>query len=119
MTRSIPFFIIGCILMVTGEAAAICQNAADCCAGYNAGYCCPNGKTDTTYSCPTGWILSLSGNTCTRVKDLETSDAKGYYQQTYGTCNATAQSTSCYNFVQAPPETYKCFQCAIYSGGKI
>lgn len=49
--------------------------------------CCPTGRFGTEYTCPTGWKYSHTANTCQRNSTIS-SDAAGYYTQTYGTCAA-------------------------------
>lgn len=49
--------------------------------------CCQTGQFGTEYTCPKGWKYSHTANTCQRNSTIS-SDAAGYYTQTYGTCAA-------------------------------
>ena len=125
MTKFIPFFILAFAFITTAQASLTCQDAWECCANKDSGSCCPGLDTETIYSCPTGWILSLTGNTCTRIKDLETSDNKGYYSQTYGTCAATPSKKTCHYYTNNTSSSSpspggglsKCFICGYLNPG--
>lgn len=121
MTKFIPFFILAFAFITTAQASLTCPDQLECCANKESGYCCPSLETETTYSCPTGWILSLTGNTCMRINDRETSDNKGYYSQTYGTCAATPSRETCFYYTNyTPGGLNKCFICSyLYPGDKI
>lgn len=74
-------------------------------------YCCQV-RTDTTYSCPLGW--SVSGTSCVRSNG-EANDAKGYYNATYGTCDATKTTKNCYKAL--PNSSYNGYAC--YSNSQV
>ena len=76
----------GAICMTFAQCAGNLQNMKDNYA------CCPTEKT--TYSCPTGW--RASGGICKRSNTDAGSDDKGYMATTYGTCDATQTTNTCY-----------------------
>lgn len=94
-------------------ALTICNTSSAClalCRG-SGGYCCPNGETQTNYTCPTGWTANILTGLCSR-KSTSGSDTTGYYTQAYGTCNATAGTpTTCYDVYQTQMQNVKCFEC--------
>ena len=56
---------------------------------------CATGQTGTKYSCPTGWTYNGLQGVCKRT-GIQTSDNKGWYTPTYGTCAATTSSYDCW-----------------------
>lgn len=67
---------------------------------------CPTGETGTAYDCPTGWTYNTLDGACKR-KGIQTSDDRGWYTPTYGTCAATTSSYDCwsvYSCDNRPPD---------------
>ncbi len=86
------------MLMPIGANAAICMSYAECSSGCGNGQfddaarCCSTERT--FYSCPSGW--RATGKTCTRNNTDAGNDSKGYLATTYGTCDATPETQTCY-----------------------
>lgn len=81
-------------LPINVHALGVCPSYDVCsrgCGGAGAA-CCPTEKT--TYSCPSGW--HASGTICKRNNSDAGSDSKGYRATTYGTCDATKNTQTCY-----------------------
>ena len=88
-----------------GISISICSSRLECLSSLKSGCCCPTGKTEPIYSCPTGWTAGSDG-ICTRF-GVSTSDDNGYYLASYGTCTATPNGTKeCWemSFSQTSPE---------------
>ncbi len=90
------------ILPNTGNAAlTLCQSSANCIANTSFKCCCPTGSTGTLNTCPTGWTYDAFTSLCER-SGTTGSDTKGYYTQSYTTCEPTTVTYDCYSGTNTP-----------------
>ncbi len=116
------------MLGITQHAYALdlCQTATTCVNSLLCSdYCCPDGTTGTTSTCPTGWKLMLSSGECERNSVDAGEDDKGYMQTQYGTCAPTTSTYQCYVTASTATVTingalHRCVSCInINAGGKV
>lgn len=93
--------VISCLGVTPAMALEVLEcNTSSTCATPDLPYCCPTGDTTKVYTCPDGWTNALG--TCMRAV-TSGEDDKGYYNQTYGSCDATEETLFCYKAVAKPP----------------
>ncbi|MBQ8294706.1 MAG: hypothetical protein IJX89_04955 [Alphaproteobacteria bacterium] len=103
-------------------ALSLCQNSVKCAnSSLCSDYCCPDGTTGTSTSCPSGWTYVFSSGECERDSVDAGEDDKGYLQTQYGTCAQTTQTYNCYVPSSSATVTingtqYRCVTC---TGGSI
>lgn len=97
------------IFSFISDAFCVCDNSTKCCQKTTKQFCCPNGTTETTYSCPTFWTYISSSNICSR-SSISSSDSTGYYTQNYGTCEPTATTAQCYSGADSSGNL-RCVRC--------
>lgn len=124
MKQKYFFAICGVLWGIQPVAAALtlCQDSITCANSLLCSdFCCPDGTTGTSTSCPSGWTYVFSSGECERVSVDAGEDDKGYLQTQYGTCAQTTSTHNCY--VPSSSETvtidgslYRCVSC---TGGSL